>query len=201
MATATAPTPAAEITPATPPAAIAAAAPDPYRQTLLVSGDLPPQLLAFLHEQAATGARLTIVTIHRTSGEPADTRPASDDRPPLTAAEAAAHYRVEPATIRAWCREGRFPGAERLGKSWQIPAAAVRDHRPPTPPTSTDVGAPAAAHTPAADTAPTPDAPPDGPTADTARPRSAGRERTTGRTARMKDDGFDRATLADWRNL
>lgn len=184
------PTPTAPTRPAAAPAAA-------YPGVLLVTGDLPPHLDALVREALANGAQLTVMTLRIPGGGPAAAP--GGDRPPLTATEAAAHYRVEPATIRAWCREGRFPGAERLGKSWHIPAAAVHDRRPPTPrasTASTTADAPAASAPPAADTAP--DAATDAATDATpdALQRRRGRRPTK---ERPTHDGFDRTALSAWR--
>ena len=51
------------------------------------------------------------------------------ESPYATVNEAAQVYRLTPATIRKWCREGGFGGAaEKVGKSWLIDVHA--DLRP-----------------------------------------------------------------------
>ncbi len=155
---------------------------------LLILGGLPPELLAVLREATERGKRLTIVTI--SDPAPADDRaaahPSAAPDQPLTANEVAAHYRVDPATVRLWCREGRFPGAERLGKSWQIPRTAVHNRRPPPAHQTPD------AHpTPGTDDAQAP--PPD------PKPTRTRRGPTPTPKGRPTDHGFDRATLAQWR--
>jgi excisionase family DNA binding protein len=159
-----------------------------YPGVLLVTGDLPPHLDAVVREALANGARLTVMSLHPSDGPAAVS---AGDRPPLTAAEAAAHYRVEPATVRAWCREGRFPGAERLGKSWRIPAAAVHDRRPPAPAAGTTAASAPAAGARTADATTPAGAVPDA-------PRQRGR-RDPAAKERPPADGFDRTALSAWR--
>jgi hypothetical protein len=43
---------------------------------------------------------------------------------PLTIEEICAFDRLESPTVAMWCREGRFPGAARIGHMWRIPKAA-----------------------------------------------------------------------------
>jgi excisionase family DNA binding protein len=86
--------------------------------------------------------------------------PASDTgSPPLTVEEVAAHFRVDAATVRGWCREGRLPGAERVGKRWQIPSGALAStaRTPAADPETAPEARGAAAVTPPPTEAATPD--------------------------------------------
>jgi excisionase family DNA binding protein len=181
-----------------------------YLDTLSTMEGLSPQLLDLIREAASLGARLTIVTIHP-AAQTVATAPSGTSRTgdgaPLTVSEVAAHYRVEGATIRAWCREGRFRGAERRGKSWRIPRAALQESRPtrsdaasPSTPLSEMVEGHEALesqverHVVGSDTqAPYPD--PSPAARATAQDRSARHHK-----AKPTDHGFDRATLGSWRN-
>ena len=44
---------------------------------------------------------------------------------------AALRYAVPPSerVLRAWCRDGDIPGAERVGRRWMVPQDAVRRQR------------------------------------------------------------------------
>jgi len=45
--------------------------------------------------------------------------------PRLTVDEMASLYRVAPKTIRRWAREGRLPGARRIGHDWRFSLADI----------------------------------------------------------------------------
>lgn len=181
-----------------PTAATAATTPterEAYPQTLFLTEALASDLRAIVAEATANGARVTIVTVY----PPTDpTRTGDHDPTPFSAEQLAAHYAVRPATIRAWCREGRFPGAERMGRSWRIPRAAVRDRRPPglpphpdRMPLSRDQAEPSDRPESARPT-------PAPPTQDARTRRHA--PKTDGPTiTRPIDRGFDRTSLSDWR--
>ena len=47
------------------------------------------------------------------------------EKPLMTVAEVAEFFGVQPLTIREWCRNGRFPGAFKLGRSWKIKRESV----------------------------------------------------------------------------
>ena len=52
----------------------------------------------------------------------------------LSVADVAARYDVTPRTVRRWCRQGRLPGAVRVGaRVWAIPSEALKDFEPPRP--------------------------------------------------------------------
>jgi len=44
----------------------------------------------------------------------------------LTAEAAGAELGRSASTVRAWCFQGRIPGAYRLGREWRIPRASLR---------------------------------------------------------------------------
>jgi excisionase family DNA binding protein len=54
----------------------------------------------------------------------------------LTTAEVAARLGVSQPTVKLWCRQGKFPGAELdasspRGPVWLIPESDLRDFAPP----------------------------------------------------------------------
>ena len=44
----------------------------------------------------------------------------------ISASEAARRWRVTPRAVQLMCSRGRIPGAERSGRTWLVPAGAVR---------------------------------------------------------------------------
>jgi excisionase family DNA binding protein len=44
-----------------------------------------------------------------------------------TPEEVADYYRVDPATIRRLCRDGKIPGAKQIGRQWRIPRSFLED--------------------------------------------------------------------------
>lgn len=68
--------------------------------------------------------------------------PEADDRRLLTTSDAASRLGVHPKTLERWCRDGRAPGAVKIGRGWRLPAGALagiaqavpaRDVRRPAP--------------------------------------------------------------------
>lgn len=47
----------------------------------------------------------------------------------LTDREAARELGKHVRTVQRWCRAGDLPGARKVGRSWRIPAAAIRARR------------------------------------------------------------------------
>lgn len=43
-----------------------------------------------------------------------------------TASQAAQQWAVSPQRVRVWLKEGRIPGAVKIGRDWLIPADAQR---------------------------------------------------------------------------
>jgi excisionase family DNA binding protein len=41
--------------------------------------------------------------------------------------EVAAYFSVDADTIRKLCREGKIPGARRIGRSWRVPRSYLYD--------------------------------------------------------------------------
>jgi excisionase family DNA binding protein len=50
-----------------------------------------------------------------------------------TPEEVGDYLKVSPITIREWCREGKIPGAVKVGWLWRIPRAAVMRMREAKP--------------------------------------------------------------------
>ena len=51
----------------------------------------------------------------------------------VDAPDAAKMLNVSQTRVRRLCREGRFPGATKVGSSWIIPREAVLNHKPLPP--------------------------------------------------------------------
>ena len=51
----------------------------------------------------------------------------------VDAPDAAKMLNVSQTRVRRLCREGRFPGAAKVGSSWIIPREAVLNHKPLPP--------------------------------------------------------------------
>lgn len=53
----------------------------------------------------------------------------------LTTSQAAEHLNVGKSTVNLWCRQGKFPNAERVetpqGGYWLIPESDLKDFEPP----------------------------------------------------------------------
>lgn len=49
----------------------------------------------------------------------------------LSTYEAAARLSVNHSTVRLWCRQGRFPNAQQVGRDWVIPESDLKDFEPP----------------------------------------------------------------------
>lgn len=50
-------------------------------------------------------------------------RAATDPAIPLTVEEVGRLVGRQGVTVRAWCAQGRFPNAQKLGKEWRVPRA------------------------------------------------------------------------------
>lgn len=53
--------------------------------------------------------------------------------PDLTTTQAAADLQVTAETIAAYCKDGRLPGAYRVGRRWRVPTAALDAFKQPPP--------------------------------------------------------------------
>ena len=49
----------------------------------------------------------------------------------LSTAEVATRLEVDDSTVRLWCRQGRFPTAQQVGRDWVIPENDLKDFSPP----------------------------------------------------------------------
>jgi excisionase family DNA binding protein len=49
----------------------------------------------------------------------------------LTVEQVADQTHAAPSTAARWCREGKLPGARRIGRRWLVPAAAVAGDEAP----------------------------------------------------------------------
>lgn len=50
----------------------------------------------------------------------------------LTTSDVAARYDVDTTTVRLWCRQGRFPKAQQVGRDWVIPENDLKNFVKPT---------------------------------------------------------------------
>ena len=49
----------------------------------------------------------------------------------LTTADVASRLDADVTTVRLWCRQGRFPSAQQVGRDWVIPEADLKTFKPP----------------------------------------------------------------------
>ncbi|MET0623648.1 MAG: helix-turn-helix domain-containing protein [Pyrinomonadaceae bacterium] len=49
----------------------------------------------------------------------------------LSTFEVAARLNVDSSTVRLWCRQGRFPHAQQVGRDWVIPEDDLLKFTPP----------------------------------------------------------------------
>ncbi len=50
----------------------------------------------------------------------------------LSTADVAGRLNVDDSTVRLWCRQGRFPSAQQVGRDWVIPESDLKDFTAPT---------------------------------------------------------------------
>jgi excisionase family DNA binding protein len=50
----------------------------------------------------------------------------------LSTADVAGRLDVDDSTVRLWCRQGRFPSAQQVGRDWVIPEGDLKNFTAPT---------------------------------------------------------------------
>ena len=48
-------------------------------------------------------------------------------------AEAAEMLELQPVRTRELCRQGRLPGAQKVGRDWIVPESAIKEYKPGSP--------------------------------------------------------------------
>ena len=48
-------------------------------------------------------------------------------------AETAEMLGLQPVRTRELCRQGRLPGAQKVGRDWVVPERAIKEYKPGTP--------------------------------------------------------------------
>jgi excisionase family DNA binding protein len=49
----------------------------------------------------------------------------------LSTGDVAERLKADESTVRLWCRQGKFPNAQQVGRDWVIPVADVDNFTPP----------------------------------------------------------------------